>query len=349
MKVTTPSKSNPNRSHDDLIQEMDSLADILQFLISNKYAGCYTDMVQNHIIKDVDLVREMTQLHPSSVDHMFNDMKRQLLITQCKNEIKSMRQTNTVTTDRSLCSRCNIFYFYDPYAGANVCPQCGITIQAFGTDETYNVTNKSRFNINPVHHYVPSEHFYQTLLDITCTSRRKVPKHVMTFCQCVLGQGEHVTNEKVFNVLQIGGYSRYYASKYEIAARLRGTPEIILSGRETELVRMHYKRYARHMNTFQREHNLGTTSKQGKRRVFWPVRFIVSEMFKLIDRTDLIRHLRGVASKSRAAAYRKYWDLLRVWVDHTEPTSRIQTLQTAEHLITPGRLARRKGKRLRNK
>jgi hypothetical protein len=49
------------------------------------------------------------------------------------------------------------------------------------------------------------------------------------------------------------------------------------------------------------------------------VRFIITEMFKLIDRPDLIVSVRKIAGKKRLANYNRYWEKLRQVVDHQVP------------------------------
>jgi len=329
--------------HNTQILKLPTLPCILQFLEANKYAYCYTDMVHNHIATDSDHVKAMTTVPIGSVDYVFLEMKRCMLVDQCKQEIIEMRKTNTVETNRSMCDRCKIYYFHDRENGTHVCPQCGISFELYGEFQICDFFTRKRYNTNPIHHYIPHEHFFQTLLDITCTSRRRVPQHVMNFCRCVLGRGDAITNQNVFETLQSGGYNKYYASKYEIAARLRGKPEIYLTRRETEIVRMHYRRYARHMQQFQIEENLGNVSRRGKRRVYWPVRFIMAEMFKLIGRKDLVKHLRGISERSKAKKYDMYWKKLSTRVDAAEPVSRdVFKPDTMFPIATPTQTKKRK-------
>jgi predicted RNA-binding Zn-ribbon protein involved in translation (DUF1610 family) len=305
----------------DVVLAAKSFSDILQYLYRNRYAYCYTDLVHNHIVKDVDYVKEMTEVGIGSVQYVMIEMRRILLLQQCKDEVVELFRTKATRVDRDICTRCDIYYHYDQVNGANVCPQCGVTIQRHGVEQVIGTVAYARYNCNPIHLYAPREHFYQSLLDVTCAGRRNIPHTVMKYCRCVLGRGMHVTNAEVFRILQVAGYTRYYACKYEIAARLRGKPEIVLTSRETEMVRAHYRRYSKHMAAFQREYNLGAKNKRGQRRVYWPVRFIISEMLKLIDRDDMASHLRGVEASKRAGGYIRHWCRLREWVDHAEPMS----------------------------
>lgn len=241
-----------------------------------------------------------------------------MLFTQVVKEVKELWGKRASTVDSNRCGRCRVLFYYEQSSSSNVCPQCGHTVFVLD-NQLVSFQAISRYNRNPIHVYAKHEHFYQTLLDMTCMGRRKVDNGVVNYCAAVLGRGMHVTFDKVFGVLQSGGFQRSYCNKYEIAARLRGRPEIVLSSRETELIRGHYTRYDKCFYDFQVRHKIGNRTRSGRLRLFWPVRFIIAKMFELIDRPDLISSVRKIAGKKRLLTYEKYWSKLREVVDYRVP------------------------------
>lgn len=253
-----------------------------------------------------------------SVDYVILEMKRAVLFEQAVNETRDLSVIQPKQVDKNRCGRCMIQYYYDSSSSSNVCPQCGVTVFVLENGhQTYNA--RSRYNRAPKHYYATHEHFFQTLLDVTCTSKRRLPIEVLRYCRCVLGRNPSITYEDTFEALQAGGYKQYYMLKYEIAAQLRGRPEIVLSIRETEQVRGHYRRYDRCFNDFQRHHKIGTRTISNRTRLYWPVRFIMAEIFKLIGRMDLLPYLRVIAGPKRMLLYVLYWDKLTVWVNRRTP------------------------------
>ena len=241
-----------------------------------------------------------------------------MLLDQAKKEVHALWQKSPEKVDSNRCGRCGVLFYYEQSTSSNVCPQCGHSVFVL-ENNLVSFHSISRYNRNPRHVYAKKEHFFQTLLDMTCRGRRKVDQGVVRYCAAVLGRGPHVTFDSVFGVLQSAGFQRSYCNKYEIAARLRGRPEIVLSSRETELVRGHYIRYDSCFYDFQVDHNIGNRTRSGRLRLFWPVRFIMAEMFKLIDRPDLVASVRGISGKKRFTTYKYYWDKLERVVNHRRP------------------------------
>jgi DNA-directed RNA polymerase subunit RPC12/RpoP len=267
---------------------------------------------------DEGLQQEIDNTVLGSVDYVLLQMKRQLFFEQVLREVHELWGKASSTVDSNRCGRCGVLFYYQQTTSSNVCPQCGQTVFVLEND-LVSFHSRSRYNRNARHVYAKHEHFYQTLVDMTCTGRRKVDMDVVRYCSAVLGRGAHVTFDKVFNVLQIGGFKKSYCNRYEISARLRGRPEIVLTPRETELVRGHYARYDACFHDFQIANGIGNRTQSGRLRLFWPVRFVMAEMFKLIDRPDLVSSVRGIAGKKRFDSYAFYWKKLRTMVDHRRP------------------------------
>lgn len=276
------------------------------------------ELVSAHLFTDQGIEQEIRETVPGTVNHALLEMKRALLAEQVIKEAKDLWGKKPEKVDSNRCGRCGVLFYYEQSTSSNICPQCGHVVFVL-ENQLVSFHSTSRYNRNPIHIYAKHEHFFQTLVDMTCMGRRKVDNRVVVYCAAVLGRGLHVTFDKVFDVLQAGGFQRSYCNKYEIAARLRGRPEIVLSSRETELVRCHYIRYDRCFYEFQVAHKIGNRTRSGRLRLFWPVRFIIAEMFKLIDRHDLVASVRKIAGKKRLTKYIRYWNELRKVVDRRAP------------------------------
>ena len=266
--------------------------------------------------KDLEYKMDMVDHDPTSVEWTFLHMKRLMLTDTCKAELKRFKSTRTVGSD--YCARCRVLFHYDMARSDKVCAQCGIAIQ-FIPDEAIGHSSRDRYNRPARHHYTTAEHFSQVVCDFTCTGNRTVPVDVMSYCRTALGNGPHVTSERVFYALRSNGYRAYYHYKYEIAARLRGRPEFDISSAEVRQLRHAYKRYGKEFLEFQRVHGIGKVSSRGKLRVFWPMRYILARMCEEIGRSDLKQFIRGIAGPKRLVEYDKYWAKLKVWVDRTAP------------------------------
>jgi len=286
-----------------------------------------------HIFTDEGLVSEQLQTSEGQIEYTLIAMKRRMLFEQCQAEVKEISLSANPKVDSSRCPTCHSLFFYEADTSTNTCRQCGLSVFVI-EHATQSWHERGNYNTNPKHYYAKKEHFQQTLLDMTCTGNRRVPVSVVTFCKAMLGRGDHITYKQVFVALQAGGYSRFYNSRYEVAARLRGRPEIILSPREIDKVRGNYHRYDVCFYDFQVEHSIGNRSRSRRLRLYWPVRFIMVEMFKLIDRHDLIKHVKGVAGRKRLKLYKQYWEKLRIMVDRRRPQ------QLREHTLTLTRLPR---------
>lgn len=253
-----------------------------------------------------------------SVVYVMGEMKRMVLFAQTLAEVKEMWHKASNKVDSSRCQRCKTLYFYEQCTSSNTCRQCGHSVYVIEND-LVSFHSISRYNRNAKHIYAKHEHFFQTLLDMTCMSRRKVSFEAVNYCKAVLGRGRHITFEMVFKTLQNGGYKRYYNLRYEISARLRGGPEIVLSTRETEKLRGHYRRYDSCFYEFQVAHRIGNRSQSGRLRLYWPVRFIMAEMFLLIDRRDLVECVKPISGRQRFLRYGEYWTRLRQFVNKRKP------------------------------
>ena len=281
-------------------------------------AQCLLDIVSNHIFTDDGFTEEMDCLEHGSIDYVFLEMKREMLLEQAIRETKALVGKTSKQVNMNWCSRCNVQNYYEASTSSNICPQCGLTVFQI-ENEHLEYSARSRYNRPPKHKYQKKEHFFQTLLDVTCTGRRKISLDIVRYCRCVLGRGKHINFDDVYQALQSGGYTAYYSWKYAIAAQLRGQPEIVLSPREHERVRGEYVRYDRCFHDFQKKHKLANKTLSGGYRLFWPVRFVMAQIFNQIGRADLVISLRKIAGPKRLIKYTKYWDLLTVWVNKREP------------------------------
>ena len=232
-----------------------------------------------------------------------------------------MWHADKTKVDSTRCQKCKTLFFYEESTSSKACRQCGLSIFVIKNDHV-GFKERGNYNRNARHVYAKHEHFFQTLLDITCMGKRKICLDVVNYCKAVLGRGKHITFQMVFKTLQTGGYTRFYNIKYEISAMLRGGPEIVLSMRETEQLRGHYRRYDGCFYDFQVSRRIGNRSRSGRLRLYWPVRFIMVEMFKLIDRPDLVKCVKPVSGQQRLERYTEYWKELRVFVDKRKPIKR---------------------------
>ena len=260
----------------------------------------------------------MTTMRNGSVDYVICEMQRIMLKDQVFAEVKEMWGVKKTQVDSSRCPKCKVLYFYELDTSSNTCKQCGHRIFVL-EHEHISWHARKRYNRNAKHIYAKKEHFFQTLLDVTCTGKRHVPSHIVHYCKAVLGRGMHITFQDVFDTLQSAEYKDYYNIKYEISARLRGVPEIVLTARETERIRGQYHRYDECFYDFQVEKNIGKRSRSGRLRLFWPVRFIMVEMLKLIGRDDLIESVKPIAGPGRNKKYRRYWYQLEQFVAKRRP------------------------------
>lgn len=274
-----------------------------------------------HIVNDFNdqeltLRIEMELLVAGSTEWCMCEMKRHLLLDQCKKEC--IEHLYTTPTHSSRCSSCNTVYFIDGVTSSKICKSCGISIDILMEDK-FDFSTRDRFNGNRRHHYDPTEHFSQSLSDFTGIGSRTIPVHVFGYCRAVLGRGKHVTSHNVFLTLQTGGFSRYYLHKYEITNRLRGEPEFKVSSKEVSEMRDVYRRYRSEFIPFQQSHYIGTCSKNGKPRIYWPMRYILGRICEEIGRGDLVLFIRGICDKSKIKLYDKYWYKLKSFIDSTRP------------------------------
>ena len=259
-------------------------------------------------------------------------MKQLEVFYQCKRECKKYR--TVAPTHSNYCSHCNILFHINYLESTKVCTSCGLSVQIL-LDDVYDYSTRDRYNGNRRHHYDPKEHFSQTLCDFTCTGLRSVPVNVMSYCRTVMGKGLHVTSANVFAVLQMGGFRSYYQHKYEITNRLRGKPEFKVTSREVQSMRDVYNRYRREMIPFQQSHYIGTSSKNGKLRIYWPMRYILSKICEEIGRGDLKQFIRGIRDQSKLKKYNLYWDKLKRSVDSSRPMRNLQDPSLGAQMLRP--------------
>ena len=291
------------------------------FLFSKGSSRGAIDIVDTIIQRDQELREEMRSVSESSVAYAVASLNRLLLVEEAKREVKQHKEEEKKKVADGICPHCNVPYLYELNTSSNTCTSCGLHIFVIPND-LLGFKERSRYSRPSKHIYSAHEHFFQTLLDITCSGRRHTPMKVFNFCKKVLGRRPCISYQDVFDALKMGGYSKYYVCKYWIAGWLRGSFEVKLSNKEHELVRGHYRRYQKVFLRFQQQHNLGTVGKSGRRRLYWPVRFIMAQLFKKIGRSDLLTVVNGIASKERKVEFERYWKLLCVMVDHEQPVAR---------------------------
>ena len=273
-------------------------------------------IVNDYYDQELDLRVQMDYFDTGSTEWCMAEMKRHLLLKDCKTDCIEHKATTVTHSD--ICPTCNKVFYIDQCTSSKVCKTCGTSISII-LEQQFDYTTQDRYNGNRVHHYNPSEHFSQTLSDFACIGSRRVPLKVFSYCRTVLGRGVHVSSHNVFLTLQMGGFSAYYMYKYEITNRLRGMPEFTLTSKEIMRIRDCYKRYRNEFIPFQQAHYIGKYSKMGKPRIFWPVRYILQRMCEEIGRSDLGLFIRGVRDNKKLAEYDYYWEKLRVFVDGIKP------------------------------
>jgi hypothetical protein len=251
-----------------------------------------------------------------SIEWCMLEMKRLLLIDACKKELIEFKYT---PSQSNYCKHCRMPLHFDSVCSDIICKHCGIASRLVVNSNIWTFNDKKNYNRNCVHHYTPSEHFAQTLSDFADIGNRNVPTEVMNYCRTILGRGIHITSFQVFNVLQTHGYRSYYQYKYAITNRLRGRNEFYLSNEEVRCMRQVYNRYKIEFIPFQLQHNIGTTSKRGKPRVFWPIRFILARMCEEIGRSELVEFIRGISCIKRLKTYVVYWDKLKKSINDRYP------------------------------
>lgn len=276
-----------------------------------------------------EIIEDTGVVEHGSVAFLFLEMKLSTLLDHAIADLRSVWHVrDQVKAQKQIwasemvhrCKECNVECIVFAEDSCASCPQCGLSRQIV-LEDTSGYRDMSCYNTNPRHTYAKKEHFFQTLLDISCMGRRHIPPDVFNYCQSVLGRGMHITYRDVFRALQIGGYSKYYCIKYNIAAGLRGRPEVDLTLRESEQIRGHYMRYDRHFHEFQLKYKLGKRGSSGRLRLYWPVRFIIIEMFKLIGRHDLVSCVKPVVGRDKANGYEHYWHLLKYYVEQRNPAN----------------------------
>lgn len=273
-----------------------------------------------HLINDfydeeLTLRIEMSLLPVGNTQWCMCEMRRHFLLKQCKEEC--VKHFDIAPTHANDCFKCGMSYFIDRAQSIKVCRSCGTTIQILMDNHDFN--DMKRYNRNRRHHYDPSEHFSQTLCDFTGIGARTIPARVFSYCLAILGKGSHITSQDVFRALQMGGYSAYYLHKYEITNRLRGKLEFKISNKEILQMKDVYKRYRQEFIPFQQSNCIGTYSKNGKPRIYWPMRYILKRVCDEIGRSDLKVYIRGVNDLAKIKLYDKYWVKLKHFIDSTRP------------------------------
>lgn len=290
-------------------------------ITERSYPARLLDVLGGYMLLEADILSDLTRAEKGSVEYATIEMKRLMFIQESMEDVNRRLADNgkhKSRMDDNKCDECGANRVYDQDSSSNICPRCGVSVFQIYND-VQDATHFSNYNRNPKHYYRPREHFFQTLLDMTCRSRRKVPIAVVRYCRTVLGKSPTISSADVYSALQSGGYKQHYASKYEIAAMLRGCPEIVLTPMETDLVRGHYNRYDRCFSDFQRTNAIGKRTISRRTRVFWPVRYVMGKMFVLIGRDDLLAFIRPIVSKKRQETYDKWWMKLEEYVERLLP------------------------------
>ena len=311
--------------------------ELRELVYAKRLSYSVRQLMDAYVNQHEKIVCEAGDVKNDQVAALFLDMKTSTLFSQAKKDlVETWHQPSLPDCvdmrikTRELfhyCQQCQVECVIDERASAAACPKCGISRQV-DLDREPSFTERKTYNKDPRHVYAKREHFFQTLVDITCMGKRHIPPDIFNFCHSILGRGKHISFNDVFRVLQIGGYSKNYSIKYNIAAGLRGRPEINLTMKEEQHVRSVYLKYDKHFVTFQKAHGLGKKGISGRLRLFWPVRFIMGEIFKIIGREDLVPLLAKVIGPDRYKRYKFYWDKL-VQYAYVPPPKRIRpfTLQ----------------------
>lgn len=259
---------------------------------------------------------ESSLLPVGNTEWCMYQMKLIELYQECKSKCKEKFSEKEVSKNQ--CSICLFPLSYDSCNSSMICKRCGLSIYVLVEQEN-DYSTFSTHNGNKRHNYDPSEHFSQTLCDFCGIGNRKTPQRIVKHCELILGNGLHVTSDKVFKVLQRGGFRSYYQHKYEIANRLRGKPEFHISNQEIEHMRTIYARYRREFIPFQERYLLSQYSIRGKPRIFWPMRFIFKQICIEIGRPDLVKYIRDIRDPKGNKRYQKYWNLLKNAIDTSRP------------------------------
>ena len=276
-----------------------------------KTSPSMVSIVQAYIEKDIVLRWDMEDVEVGCADWCMLDMRCLLLVQTCKDELRA-----TVPKPQTTCPTCNVPTYFDSVTSDYVCRKCGGCMYLLVNAANHGVKERRSYNRNPVHNYTSSEHFAQTLSDFADIGARVIPPEILTYCHTVLGNGVHITSAQVFELLQCHGYRAYYQHKYAIANTLRQKREFQLSGDEIRLMRICYRRYKNEFAVFQIQCNIGTTSKKGKVRIYWPMRFVLARICEEIERADLVQYIRGISCVKRLDKYYKYWIMLELVVLH---------------------------------
>jgi hypothetical protein len=274
----------------------------------------------------------MQKCNPGTATHAFLEMDRITAISNCKRDLKDEHSRPS----EDACKWCySNQLIYEFNTGDTICTSCGSANNLLHDDKMIdslmNHACRSRYTQNNIHRYCSKEHFFQCLLDITCNGNRNTPIYILDICKDNLLGKENLTSNDVFDVLQSLGLRKYYNYKYDICRIINGKREIIFNANEMDRIRIYYMRYDRHFLLFQRENNIGSYSRKGRLRVYWPMKYIMLKMFLYLNRIDAIRLLRKVSNNTKLKEYDMFWDLLTVWVDHAEPKAK----KTVDVLVFP--------------
>lgn len=226
----------------------------------------------------------------------------------CYEELVVMARDKPTNVEVGFCPTCKNVFHFDARSYTMVCKTCGHSNQIYSDPSVFTCHDSKNYNCNPVHLYSRNEHFVQTLTDFAVMGTRSVPKEIMEKCRLLLQKP--VTVHDVYNTLKLFNAKKYYILKYEIAQRINGKRLYEISREEIENCRMIYRSFSSRMMEFQKEHNIGKVSSRNRRRVFWPMKFILLKIFGYIGREDLHAFIRRVAHKQRLEEYNYYWDLL---------------------------------------
>lgn len=267
---------------------------------------------------DLSILYDMKHETPGTVNYCLLEMKRYMVVEQAKKAYRTLRKEKTKTWNSNQCPKCMSIFHVSYRVSDYVCKTCGYAeyrLMEPRDDAMRKRQYSTTHNQNARHHYHSAEHFAQVVCDFTLSGNRTIPASILDCCRHLLGNGDHVTNFKVYKVLHDQGYRGHYNLKYAIAARLRFTPEFTVSNHETRMMKHTYRRLSRHIMDFQRKHNIGKRNANGKLRLYWPMRFVLARICELIKRPDLVQHIRGVVGKNREVLYQYYWDRLVEYVN----------------------------------
>ena len=281
-------------------------------------------IVREFIDKECFLRSEMQECVTGSSEWCMKEMHRIMLVKECKDKLLCYEMKQSLYH----CKYCIKVLLEINSEGRMVCPKCGIVADNLLYMENVTFHESSFYNKNNRHHYCHKEHFAQSLVDLANIGNRNVPNYIIELCENELGKGEDVSSMKVFDCLKKYKLRAYYQYKYEIANRLRGTREIHFSSVEILKMRDEFNRLYNDFFYFQDSKGLTKLGFNGKRRIYWPMRFILAEICKLINRHDVTQYIRPIASKKRYKEYKDNWDDFLCYVDTRYPRNRKQTIPT---------------------